>query len=73
MPNDSAAASLAQLTGELRALGLRAGDVVMVHASLKEVGPVVGGGATDAQALLDVEVPAGGILEFGSWAESPYM
>ncbi|HZX75574.1 aminoglycoside 3-N-acetyltransferase [Lysobacter sp.] len=73
MPNDSAAASLAQLTGELRALGLRAGDVVMVHASLKAVGPVEGGGATVAQALLDVVMPAGGILAFGSWDASPYM
>lgn len=73
MPNDSAAASLAQLTGELRALGLRAGDIVMVHASLKAIGPVEGGGATVAQALLDAVTPAGGILAFGSWDASPYM
>lgn len=63
----------ARLARDLQALGLRAGDIVMVHASLKAVGPVEGGGATLAQALFDAVVPTGGILAFGSWDESPYM
>ena len=33
----------AQLAGDLRALGVRPGDILMVHASVRGVGPVAGG------------------------------
>ncbi|WP_199259144.1 hypothetical protein [Paracoccus binzhouensis] len=44
--------SKATLTADLRRLGLRPGDLVMVHASLKALGPAEGGGAGVALALL---------------------
>jgi hypothetical protein len=33
------------LIAQSRALGLRTGDIVMIHASMRRVGPVVGGAA----------------------------
>jgi aminoglycoside 3-N-acetyltransferase len=41
------------LTADLAALGVAPGDVVMVHASLRAVGPVIGGAAAVVHALLD--------------------
>jgi aminoglycoside N3'-acetyltransferase len=43
--------SRSSLTADLRALGVRAGDVVMVHASLRAIGPVEEGAAGVVQAL----------------------
>jgi hypothetical protein len=38
---------------ELRSLGVRPGDVLMVHASLKSIGSVDGGARTIVDALFD--------------------
>lgn len=62
-----------RLLRDLRRLGVAPGQVVMVHASLKAIGPVEGGAATVASALLQAVSPGGGLLAFGSWAHSPYM
>jgi len=53
--------SVEHLTDDLRRLGVAAGDVVMVHASLRAVGPTVGGadGVVDA---LEAAVGPGGTL-----------
>lgn len=48
------AASRLSLIRDLRNLGVEAGSLVMVHASLRSVGPVAGGAAVVVQALLDV-------------------
>ncbi|MGW4544033.1 aminoglycoside N(3)-acetyltransferase [Streptomyces chartreusis] len=40
-----------RLTADLRALGLRSGDIVMVHCSLRRVGPTARGAATVVEAL----------------------
>jgi aminoglycoside 3-N-acetyltransferase len=50
------------ICGELRALGLGAGDTVLVHASLHGLGFVVGGPQAVAQALLDAVGPDGTIV-----------
>jgi aminoglycoside N3'-acetyltransferase len=50
------------LAGELRALGLRPGDTVLVHSSLRAVGPVVGGAETVVDALRDVLGPSGTLV-----------
>lgn len=50
------------LSGELRALGLSFGDVVMVHASLRAIGPVEGGAAGVVRALEDAIGSAGTLL-----------
>jgi aminoglycoside N3'-acetyltransferase len=49
--------SAGDLAGDLRRLGLRAGDAVMLHASLRAIGPVEGG----ADGVLDaIEAVLGG-------------
>ena len=37
---------------DLKRLGIRAGDLVMVHSSYKAIGPVMGGPTVVVQALL---------------------
>lgn len=56
------------LAAELRHLGLRAGDVVLVHSSLKALGWVCGGPVTVVDALLDVLGQSGTLV---SYAQSP--
>lgn len=62
----------AELVRDLRALGLRAGDVVMVQASLKALGPVEGGPAAVVAALLESIAPGGTLMAYVSWDRSPY-
>lgn len=50
------------LAAELRAAGLRAGDIVVVHSSMKSLGPVAGGAATVLAALFDAVTHAGTIV-----------
>ena len=57
-------ATRTSLCRDLRRLGVSAGDVLMVHASLRSVGPVIGGAATVVEALRDAVGPAGTILAY---------
>jgi len=50
-----------QLVADLRRLGVVPGDLLMVHASLRAIGPV-DGGAAGVVAALDAAVGAGGSL-----------
>jgi len=50
------------LASQLRALGLAAGDVVMLHSSMRSLGYVVGGPQAVVQALLDVLGPDGTLV-----------
>jgi len=52
----------ASLSADLTALGLHAGDTVIVHSSLRAVGWVPGGRVAVVQALLDVLGPAGTLV-----------
>jgi aminoglycoside 3-N-acetyltransferase len=52
----------ASLAADLTALGLRDGDTVLVHSSLRAVGWVPGGRVAVVQALLDVLGPAGTLV-----------
>lgn len=61
-----------ELVHQLRRLGLSAGDVVMVHASLKALGPVEGGAEQTVQALQDAIAPGGTLMAYVSWDRSPY-
>lgn len=54
----------AGLIHDLRTLGLAPGDLVMVHASLRAVGPVVGGPDEVHQAIVDVVSPGGAMLMY---------
>ena len=50
------------LTTQLKRLGLRLGDVVMTHASMRRVGKVEGGARTIIEAQLDAVGPTGTLL-----------
>jgi aminoglycoside 3-N-acetyltransferase len=55
-----------QLSSDLAALGLRDGDVVMVHASLRAIGEVAGGPDEVHIAIKDVITDAGTMLMYAS-------
>lgn len=61
MPPSTSPAALdrPQLQAELRQLGVRAGSVLIVHASLSAFGTVEGGADTVVGALLDCLTPSG--------------
>ena len=52
------------LYADLRSLGVRPGDLLMVHASLRAVGPVTGGAGVVVQALLDAVGDTGTIAAY---------
>lgn len=60
------------ITGDLQRLGVRSGDLIMVHASLKAVGPVEGGAASVVSALRAAVGPAGTLMGYASSDRSPY-
>ena len=64
--------SRSELVHQLHRLGLAPGDVVMVHASLKAIGPVAGGAPHIVQALQDSIGPGGTLMAYVSWDRSPY-
>lgn len=66
-PTDSSSDSdgpviAATIARDLRALGLTAGDVVLVHSALSRVGWICGGAVAVLQALRDVVGPAGTVM-----------
>lgn len=56
-----------QLVQDLARLGLEAGDVVMVHASMRAVGTVLGGPDVVIHALFDVVGDAGTLMMYVDW------
>ena len=72
--------TVASLTGQLRALGLRPGTTVLVHSSVSAIGWVSGGAVAVVRALLDVLGPAGtlvvptqsgGLSDPATWSRPP--
>jgi len=61
------AATRTSLAADLAALGLAAGDIVMVHASLRSVGPVVSGADAIIAAIRDAIGPAGTLMVYTDW------
>ena len=51
-----------RIADALRQLGVRPGDVLMLHSSLRSLGHVVGGAATVVDALLEVLGPTGTLV-----------
>jgi aminoglycoside 3-N-acetyltransferase len=60
-----------RLRADLRALGVAPGQTVMLHASVKAVGPVMGGPDTILQSLFDVLTPSGTVMMYAGWADIP--
>jgi aminoglycoside 3-N-acetyltransferase len=58
-----------QLARELRQLGLDAGQPVMVHSAIRNLGQIVGGPDTVIRALLDVVGENGTLMIYVSWEE----
>ncbi len=61
-----------RLVHDLRKLGVLPGQVIMLHASVKAIGWIVGGPDTVLQALLDILVPEGTLMMYVGWEDSPY-
>ena len=61
-----------QLVAELHALGVREGAVLMLHASVRELGWVVGGPRMVLEALLELLTPRGTLMMLASWEGNPY-
>ena len=61
----------AQLIQDLRGLGLEAGDVGMLHASVKAVGWVVGGPDVVLYAILEVLGEDGTLMMMVGWEDDP--
>jgi aminoglycoside 3-N-acetyltransferase len=53
-----------QLRGDLEELGVRPGDVVMAHAALRSIGPIVGGVNVLVQAMFDAIGPSGTVTAY---------
>ncbi|WP_045235111.1 aminoglycoside 3-N-acetyltransferase [Deinococcus pimensis] len=64
--------TITDIQRDLRALGVHAGQVLMLHASVKCVGWVVGGPDALLQALLAVLTPAGTLMMLAGWEDNPY-
>lgn len=60
-----------QLAADINALGVIPGDVVMLHASYKAIGPVMGGPNEVVHALLDALTPAGTLMMYVGWNDIP--
>lgn len=60
------------LVRDLRSLGIKGGDTVELHASVKAIGHVVGGPTMVLRSLFDVLGPNGTVMMLASWDDSPY-
>lgn len=58
-----------RLASDLAGLGLAPGQTVMLHASVKAIGWVVGGPDVVLDALLDVLTPAGTLMMYVGWED----
>lgn len=67
--NELPLVTYSQLVRELSALGVAAGQTVMLHASVRAVGWIVGGPDVILRALLDVLTPSGTLMMYVSWEE----
>jgi aminoglycoside 3-N-acetyltransferase len=61
-----------ELCSQLERLGVRAGEVLMVHCSLSSLGYVVGGADSVVPALLDVLGPGGTLVAMTGWEHDAY-
>jgi len=61
----------ADLAADLRRLGVQAGDIVMVHAACRAVGPVLGGPDAIISALCEAVGPEGTLMAYLDW-EAPW-
>lgn len=58
-----------ELVQGLRGIGLRSGDLVMVHSSMRSVGPILGGPNEMIEALLESVGPSGTVMMYVDWED----
>lgn len=68
---DSLPITRSQLVAAFRSLGVQAGDIVMLHASYKAIGFVMGGPNVIIQALIDALTSTGTLMMYVGWANLP--
>ena len=73
MCSDDLPITHSQLLADFRALGVELGQVVMLHASYKAVGDVMGGPNVIFQALLDALTPSGTLMMYVGWENLPHL
>ncbi len=62
-----------ELAADLRKLGVRSGDTVMLHVSVKSIGWIVGGPDVVIQSLFDMLGHEGTLMMYVAWEEdAPY-
>jgi len=61
-----------RLVEDLRKLGVTSAQSVMLHASVREMGWIVGGPDVVIQALLDVLGNSGTLMMYVGWEDAPY-
>ncbi len=61
-----------QLAAGFRALGVAAGQTLMLHASVKTIGWILGGPRVVLETLLDLLTPRGTLMMLASWEGNPY-
>ncbi|NWG10305.1 aminoglycoside 3-N-acetyltransferase [Candidatus Bathyarchaeota archaeon] len=61
-----------RLMADFKKLGTESGDTIMLHASVKAIGWIVGGPDIVIQALLDVLGADGTLTMYVGWEDSPY-
>ncbi|HYP13966.1 MAG TPA: aminoglycoside 3-N-acetyltransferase [Bryobacteraceae bacterium] len=57
-------ATRSSIVADLKRIGVQAGNVLMVHASLRAMGPVTGGANVVVQSLLDAIGPSGTLIAY---------
>jgi len=62
-----------RLIADLRNLGLESAQVVMLHASVKAIGWIVGGPDVVLDAILEVLTPAGTLMMYVAWESDVYQ
>ncbi len=60
-----------QLAQALRSVGVEAGQMLMLHSSVKAVGPVMGGPNTILQAVFDALGASGTLMMYAGWEDIP--
>jgi aminoglycoside 3-N-acetyltransferase len=71
MPVRKLPATTQDLAGALKSLGLLPGQTVMLHTSVKAVGPLMGGPNIILEALFDTLTPDGTLMMYAGWNDFP--
>ena len=61
-----------RLIADFEKLGIKPTNTIMLHASVKAIGWIVGGPDVVIQALLDVLGKEGTLMMYVGWENSPY-